>query len=109
MQNEAAQDIARARYRSRLLSSSFFFFFGGGGGGSNLDTATVKGLVSRKAVCVCVCVCVMHFFFVLPSFFCLFVLFVCCLCLCVFSCAFSFLGHWSFVGVDFFLFSFCVK
>tara|TARA_B100001250_G_scaffold228334_1_gene196001 strand:- start:23 stop:196 length:174 start_codon:yes stop_codon:yes gene_type:complete len=57
VQNEAAQDIARARYRSRLLSSSFFFFFfGGGGGGSNLDTATVKGLVSRKAVCVCVCV-----------------------------------------------------
>jgi len=50
VQNEAAQDIARARYRSRLLSSSFFFFFGGGGGGgSNLDTATVKGLVSRKA------------------------------------------------------------
>ena len=71
MQNEAAQDIARARYRSRLLSSSsssFLFFFFGGGGGSNLDTATVKKglLVSRKAhfgdVCggdVCVCV---HFF-----------------------------------------------
>ena len=67
-----------------------------------------KGWFLAK-LCVCVCVCVMHFFFVLPSFFCLFVLFVCCLCLCVFSCAFSFLGHWSFVGVDFFLFSFCVK
>ena len=91
MQNEAAQDIARARYRSRLLSSSsssFLFFFFGGGGGSNLDTATVKKglLVSRKAhfgdVCVCVCVCVFDALFF------------------VFSCAFSFFRFsFFFLGV----------
>ena len=91
MQNEAAQDIARARYRSRLLSSSsssFLFFFFGGGGGSNLDTATVKKglLVSLKAqnlgMCVVdVCVFLMHFFF-------------------VFSCAFSFFRFsFFFLGV----------